>query len=114
MAEEWVQQKWRVMAETLEGKKLCLRKGFLTEADAEDHPVTPSHWKRVWVEREPIPVKPPVYPELPWTPERRENGSVYIKDATGRNILTVFGSPATREHVLGILSEHGILNDPEA
>lgn len=41
---------YAVKAETHEGKVTILQRGFTSEAQAEDHPVKMSLWKRVWVE----------------------------------------------------------------
>jgi len=41
---------YAVKAETHEGEIKVLRRGFVSQDKAEDHPVKMSLWKRVWVE----------------------------------------------------------------
>jgi hypothetical protein len=40
-----------VKAETFEGMVVILQRGFESRFEAEDHRVTMSRWKRVWIER---------------------------------------------------------------
>jgi hypothetical protein len=42
---------YAVKAETNEGNVVILRRGFASTEDAEDHRVTLSQWRRVWVEQ---------------------------------------------------------------
>lgn len=91
---------YAVKAETHEGNIFTLRGGFKSEEHAEDHPVTLSLWKRVWVE--PVltttaPKPDPVLPPLPWDlsvagqVDARGSFHAYIVDATGRKIAAVWG-----------------------
>ena len=42
---------YAVKAETFEGMVVILQRGFESRFEAEDHRVTMSRWKRVWIER---------------------------------------------------------------
>jgi hypothetical protein len=44
-------EEYAVKGETAEGIVVILRRGFATQNEAEDHRVTMSQWKRVWIER---------------------------------------------------------------
>lgn len=98
-----------VKAETLTGSVMTLRRGFPSRAKAEDHPVTLSLWKRVWVERiapeqqrQPPPPQPAVLPPLPWdwvaskTPSSNGGYNAYLVDATGRKIGAIWGKGAEK------------------
>lgn len=104
---------YAVKAETHEGNTMTLRRGFLSQEAAEDHPVTMSLWKRVWVEPvgpAPEPPKAATLPPLPWdwiTAARDSNNNssyAYLVDATGRKIAAIWGKPDERpliaDHIL--------------
>lgn len=97
---------YAVMAETHEGNVMTLRRGFESEDDAQDHPVTASLWKRVWVE----PVKraakakvPAALPPLPWdwvatgNADARGCFHAYLVDATGRKIAAIWGKDGEKQ-----------------
>jgi hypothetical protein len=44
-------EEYAVKAETPDGIVVILRRGFASVNEAEDHRVTMSQWKRVWIER---------------------------------------------------------------
>jgi hypothetical protein len=44
-------EEYAVKAESPEGIVVILRRGFASKNEAEDHRVTMSQWKRVWIER---------------------------------------------------------------
>jgi hypothetical protein len=103
---------YAVKAETHEGNVMVLRRGFMSEDAAEDHPVTAKHWKRVWVEaialievEQPAPVLPP----KPWdwiaagAPSNNGNFHAYLVDATGKKIGAIWGGRAKAliaDHIL--------------
>lgn len=104
------------MAETFEGKIMALRKGFVSRESAEDHPVTMSLWKRVWVE----PMNPSVktgngLPPFPWNVVGTGtiNGDgfhyAYLTDATGRKFATILGSSHEKrriaDHILNLVNQ---------
>lgn len=91
---------------------MTLRRGFASEAEAEDHPVQMSLWKRVWVE--PIGVMPefvpdPILPPKPWdwiaagAPSNNGNFHAYLVDANGKKIAAIWGGEAKKliaDHIL--------------
>lgn len=91
---------------------MTLRRGFMSEADAEDHPVQMSLWKRVWIEPIGILVedKPmPTLPPKPWdwvsSKDVSQNGTfhAYLVDATGKKIAAIWGGEAKAliaDHIL--------------
>jgi hypothetical protein len=44
-------EEYAVKAENPQGIVVILRRGFASKNEAEDHRVTMSQWKRVWIER---------------------------------------------------------------
>jgi hypothetical protein len=42
---------YAVKAETFDGMVITLQRGFESRFEAEDHRVTMSRWRRVWIER---------------------------------------------------------------
>ena len=44
-------EEYAVKAQNPEGIVVILRRGFASRNEAEDHRVTMSQWKRVWIER---------------------------------------------------------------
>jgi len=44
-------EEYAVKGETNEGVIVILRRGFASQNEAEDHRVTMSQWRRVWIER---------------------------------------------------------------
>jgi hypothetical protein len=44
-------EEYAVKAESPEGIVVILQRGFASKNEAEDHRVTMSQWKRVWIER---------------------------------------------------------------
>jgi len=44
-------EEYAVKAESPEGIVVILRRGFASQNEAEDHRITMSQWKRVWIER---------------------------------------------------------------
>jgi hypothetical protein len=94
-----------VKAETHEGAILTLRKGFATQSEAEDHPVTMKFWKRVWVEPDETPPPKPklkTLPPFPWNwisgGAATANGSfhAYLVDGNGRKIAAIWGAESER------------------
>jgi hypothetical protein len=103
-----------VKGETHDGAVLTLRRGFTSRDAAEDHPVTMSLWKRVWVEEIPTPVKgPAALPARPWsiTPANNRASHIYLTDANGRKIATIWGSveerKLTAEHIIDLANAAG-------
>jgi hypothetical protein len=100
-----------VMVETHEGKVMALRRKMISREIAEDHPVVASLWKRVWVEEEEIkPVVIPTLPPRPWSivPSYNHAGHIWICDATGKKIATIWGSigerKLTSEHIIDLVN----------
>ena len=96
---------YAVKAETHEGNVMVLRRGFASQASAEDHPVKIALWRRVWVEpigRIDNPSEP-VLPPLPWNwvtserPDARGQFYVYLVDATGRKIAAIWGKDGEKK-----------------
>lgn len=97
---------YAVKAETHEGKVMTLRRGFVSEENAGDHPVTAKLWKRVWVEAIPgDPPPPATLPPLPWdwvtSSTVSSNGlfNAYLVDATGRKIGAIWGKGREKEMI---------------
>lgn len=96
---------YAVKAETHEGNVLTLRRGFKSEDDAGNHPVTLAVWKRVWIEPvgESIEKKPPMLPPMPWDwtcadfPTANARSHIYLVDATGRKIAAIWGKDGEKE-----------------
>jgi hypothetical protein len=44
-------EEYAVKAENPQGVVVVLRRGFASKSEAEDHRVTMSQWRRVWIER---------------------------------------------------------------
>jgi hypothetical protein len=97
---------YAVKAETLEGNVMILRRGFISEEDANDHPVKIALWRRVWVE--PIGLAPqakpePTLPPFPWdwvaagSVDARGSYHAYLVDATGRKIAAVWGKDGEKK-----------------
>jgi hypothetical protein len=87
---------YAVKCETHEGKVMTMRRGFATRDAAQDHPVTLSKWKRVWVEKEQPPTAPPppCLPPFPWSLEFApvyRGTHIYLLDANRRKIAVFFG-----------------------
>lgn len=102
-----------VKAETHEGNIVTLRRHFATEESAGDHPVQMALWKRVWVEMVPVAVIPTAtLPPRPWSvvPANNHASHIYITDATGKKIATIWGSigerKLTAEHILELINGH--------
>jgi hypothetical protein len=101
---------YAVKAETKEGSVLTLRRGFLSEDEASDHPVQMSLWKRVWVEAigQLAPKVEPKLPPFPWgldaavTTDNRGQHHVYLVDATGRKIAAIWG----KDHEKMLIANH--------
>ena len=102
---------YMVKGETHEGAVLTLRKDFAMHEAAEDHPVTLSLWKRVWVEADYRPAPKPKEPTLPpfpwdWVASGIADASgtfhAYLVDATGKKIAAIWGGNK-REKVGGRL-----------
>lgn len=94
---------FQVMAETMDGGTHILRRGFLTEDAALDHPVKMSHWKRVWVEKaNDLPERDVSPPRLPWSVEWA-NGYAYVLDAEKKKIASLLGTQERREMVAEML-----------
>jgi hypothetical protein len=106
---------YAVMAETLEGKVMTLRRGFKTHDDAEDHPVQLSLWKRVWITPIDVPpAQPPALPPKPWdwiaAGEPSNNGSfhAYLVDANGKKIAAIWGGNAKSliaDHIIELANQ---------
>ena len=103
---------YAVKAETHEGNIMILRRGFMSEEAAEDHPVQISLWKRVWVEPIALIEKQkaaPTLPPKPWdwisssTDDARGQFHAYLVDATGKKIAAIWGGDAKAliaDHIL--------------
>jgi hypothetical protein len=96
---------YAVKGETHEGNTLTLRRGFMSQEAAEDHPVQMSLWKRIWVEPvgEIAEKKPPTLPPMPWDwvcadfPTNNARAHIYLVDATGRKIAAIWGKDGEKE-----------------
>ena len=82
------------------------RFSLLTEADAQDHLVRLSLWRRVWIEPdETPPAKPKVstLPPFPWNwttsakPDARGRFPAYLVDANGKKIAAIWGGDSERK-----------------
>lgn len=94
---------YAVKAETKEGAVLVLRRGFASREDAEDHPVTMSLWKRVFVEEIESNSTFEELPPLPWDwvasagPSNNGKYHAYLVDANGKKIAALWGSTRSKE-----------------
>jgi hypothetical protein len=115
---------WAVKGETHDGYILTIRKGFDTQEAAEDHPVTLSKWRCIWVERwVPAPpkkrvnVKEPTLPPFPWRLVLEAHPStvrVVVADATGKKIAVIAGSANVRRLIADfIIDACNTLNEVE-
>jgi hypothetical protein len=96
---------YMVKAETHEGDIMTLRKGFASQGEAEDHPVTMKFWKRVWIEPDSTPAPVPkskTLPPFPWNwvaagkPSASGAFHAYLVDANGRKIAAIWGAESER------------------
>lgn len=97
---------YAVKAETHEGNTVLLRRGFASQEAAEDHPITLSLWKRVWVETigpTPSAKTAPTLPPMPWdwvaagVADARGSFHAYLVDATGRKIAAIWGKDGEKQ-----------------
>ena len=107
-------REFAVKAETREGNTMTLRRGFRSREAAEDHPVTLSLWKRVWVTEDvgsaPALVSEATLPPLPWDwiaaghVSNNNTFHAYLVDATGRKIAAIWGKEGEKsliaDHIL--------------
>lgn len=102
---------WEVRAETHEGKDVCLRRGFQTHDDAENHPIKLSKWRRVWVQETAVQaVSSPATLRLPWQViQGASERFTYIEDADGSRIASLWGAFERRERVIRILVDAGLV-----
>jgi|SRR5580704_12801596 hypothetical protein len=116
---------YMVKGETHEGAILTLRKGFPSHEAAEDHPVTLSLWKRVWVEadsRQAPKPKEPTLPPFPWNwvssgaSDASGQFHAYLIDANGRKIAAIWGAGSAKKLVADFIVDacntlHEVEND---